>query len=79
MLGIHDLDIRSVNDITSSKCAGSALCNTDAYDIGLVVKLCADTLNVKDDLGHIFDDSRNCGELMLNLVDFNRCNCRTGK
>ena len=79
VIGIHDLYFGSVNDITSCELAGSSLSDADAYDVGLVMELCADTFDIKDNFRHILDNTRNSGELMLNLFDLDRCYCRAGK
>ena len=79
VIGIHDLNIRSVNDVACSQFACPALSNTDVNDLGICMDLCSDPLDIEDDFRHVLDNAGNCGKLVADSVNLNRCNCRTSK
>ena len=70
MIGIKDLDISILLDVTGGNYAGA--CYVDHCVLhGYGMKLCCDSFYIKNDLGYILLHTVNGGDLMENAVDLN--------
>ena len=78
LLGIEDLDFSICLDV-----AGGDNAFADGFDIDslglLAVETGDDALHIKNDLGHVFLDAGDRGELMLHACDLDRGRSRTGQ
>src|SRR5699024_1071587 len=77
-VGIEDLDLAVRVDVTSLDLTLAGCLDVDRLR-SVAVQLGDDALDVQHDLGHVFLDARDGGELMLYARDLDAGRCRTGQ